>query len=257
MKRIVFIVIALCILATGCSALRQREAEPPVGASSPEAEALFSRLQSRNSHLNSFKGTGRLRIKNADGFHKTRLMWAGHRNEKLRLVIMGLTGQPVFSFANDGERIYLISHTENRFFSRRESDANLEKLISLPITVSACLDLLAGRIPLAPHLLPVAVLGRKGDEQVLILKSQDRKKGHEHIFLDTASGNVRRVEAFDKDDNLVYRAEFVRMQHVSGFMVPRELRLSNGGQTSLLLVVERFWANVPVAEDLFKLAKPV
>jgi outer membrane biogenesis lipoprotein LolB len=257
MKSFVIILISLSIIATGCSTLKPREEGPPVVASSPEAEALFNRLQSQNTHLHSFKGTGRLRIKDANGIQQVRLMWAGLKNEKLRLEIMGTIGQPIFSFACDGDRIYLISHTENRFYSKRESNANLEKLIALPITVSACLDLMAGRIPLETHLLPMAVQEKKESQQILVLESTDRKKGGQQIFIDASSGNVRRVEAYDRDEILVYRAEFVRMQHVSGFEVPRELRLSNDNNASLQLVVDRFWPNAPVAEDLFKLAKPV
>ena len=256
MKHLVITLISLTIIATGCSPLERRVEGPPTAASSPEAQSLYSRLQSQNSQLYSFKGTGRLRIKNAGGIQQARVMWAGHQNKKLRLEIMGATGQPVFSFANDGERIYLISHTENRFYSRRESNANLKKLISLPIAVSACLDLLAGRIPLETHPFPMAVQPVEGGGQVLVLKSPDWKKGSEHVFLDAASGSVRRIEAFDKDENLVYRAEFVRMQTVSGFEVPKELRLSNGSQVSLKLVMERFWPNVYISEDLFTLAKP-
>ena len=257
MKHLVITLISLTIIATGCSTFERRVEGPPVTASSPEAEALFQRLQTQNTRLHSFKGTGRLRIKNADGIQQARVMWAGHQNRKLRLEIMGATGQPVFSFANDSQRIYLISHTENRFYSRRESNANLKKLISLPITVSACLDLLAGRIPLTTHSFPMATQPIAGGEQVLVLKSPDWKNGSEHIFLDASSGSVRRIEAFDRDENLVYRAEFVRMQTVSGFEVPKELRLSNGSQVSLKLVVERFWPNVSVSDDLFTLAKPV
>jgi hypothetical protein len=223
---------------------------------SPEAEALFSRLQAQNSNLFSFKGTGRMRMEDANGVQRARLMWAGYQDEKLRLEIMGATGQPVFSFAQDAERIYLISHTENRFYSRRDSNANLEKLISLPITVSACLDLLAGRIPAGAHLSPMALQGKENEEQILVLKSLDRKKGYEKIYVDASSGNARQIEVFDNEGNLAFRAEFLHMQTVSGFEVPKEMRLSNGSQASLHLVVERFWPNVPVSDSLFVLAKP-
>jgi len=256
MKYLVSILIGLILVTTGCATLRPREEGPSGMASSPEAEALFNRLQVQNTHLQSFKGTGRLRIKDVKGIQQVRLMWAGFENEKLRLEIMGTIGQPIFSFASDGERIYLISHTENRFYSKRETNANLEKLIALPITVSACLDLMAGRIPLEAHLMPMAVQEKKESQQVLVLESTDRKKGGQQIFIDTASGNVHQVEAYDRDEILVYRAEFVRMQRVSGFDVPRELRLSNGDNASLQLVVDRFWPNVPVSAELFKLANP-
>lgn len=256
MKHFVLFLISLTLIATGCSTLKQRAEGPLALSSSPEAEALFSRLQSRNSSLRSFKGTGRMRIKGTSGIQQARLMWAGYLNEKLRLEIMGATGQPVFSFANDGERIYLISHTENQFYSKRDSNANLEKLISLPITVSACLDLLAGRMPSKAPLLPMAVQGEEKGEQILILKGLDRKTGDRKIFIDALSGDIRQIEVFDTDGNLAYRAEFVHMQTVSGFKVPGELQISNGDQASLQLVVERFWPNAPVSERLFVLAKP-
>ena len=255
MKQLSLLII-LSLLITACSSLKHREGGPEPFTRSPEAEALFSRLQSQNSNLRSFKGTGRMRMEDANGVQRARLMWAGYQDEKLRLEIMGATGQPVFSFAQDEERIYLISHTENRFYSKRNANANLEELISLPITVSACLDLLAGRIPAEAHLLPMAVQGKGNEEQILVLKSLDRKKGYEKIYVDASSGNARQIEVFDKDGKLEYRAEFLLMQNVSGFEVPKELRLSNGSQASLQLVVERFWPNVPVSDSLFVLAKP-
>jgi len=226
MKTVVLILISLTILATGCSSLKQRAEGPLATASSPEAVALFNQLQSRNSDLRSFKGTGRMRIEGDNGVQNARLMWAGYQNEKLRLEVMGSTGRPVFSFADDGKRIYLISHTENRFYSRRSSNTTLEKLISLPITVSACLDLLAGRIPAETQLLPMTVdQGEKEEEQVLVLEGLKRASGSRKIYVDASNGDVRRIEVKGEDDTLVYQVEFVRMQLISGFKVPGELRI--------------------------------
>ena len=253
---VAILIITFTIIATGCSTLKQRAEGPLATTISPEAEALFSRLRSQNSQLDSFKGTGRMRIENQNGIQRARIMWAGYQNEKLRLEIMGATGQPVFSFAYDGERIYLISHAENRFYSKRSSEASLEKLISLPITVSASLDLLAGRIPSEEHLLPISVRVKEEGEQILILKSLERKAGHQKITIDTASGIVRQIEVFGKGERLEYQVEFIYMQTVSGFEVPRELRFSNGSQASLQLVVERFWPNVAIPESLFVLERP-
>ena len=253
---VAILVISFTIIATGCSTLKQRAEGPLATTISPEAEALFNRLRSQNSQLQSFKGTGRMRIENQNGIQQARIMWAGYQNEKLRLEIMGATGQPVFSFAYDGERIYLISHTENRFYSKRSSDASLEKLISLPISVSDTLDLLVGRIPMEKECLPISVHVKEEGEQILVLKSLERKAGHQKITIDTASGSVRRIEAFDKDESLEYQAEFIRMQNVSGFEVPKELRFSDGSQASLQLFVERFWPNVALPESLFELDRP-
>ncbi|MEN8247201.1 MAG: DUF4292 domain-containing protein [Thermodesulfobacteriota bacterium] len=257
MKKFVLILISLTILATGCSTLRQRAEGPLATSSSPEAEALFNRLQSRNSDLHSFKGTGRIRMEGDDGIQHARLMWAGYQNEKLRLEVMAGTGRPVFSFADDGDRIYLISHTENRFYSKRSSNATLEKLISLPITVSACLDLLAGRIPAETRFLPMTVQqGEKDGEQILVLEGLKRASGSQKVYVDASSEDVRLIEVKAGDGTLSYQVEFVHMQQISGFKMPEELRISNGKKASLRIVVERFWPNVPVSDDLFILAKP-
>ena len=253
---VAILIISFTIIATGCSTLKQRAEGPLATTIPPEAEALFNRLRAQNSRLHSFKGTGRMRIENRNGIQRTRIMWAGYQNEKLRLEIMGATGQPVLSFAYDGERIYLISHTENRFYSKRSSDASLEKLISLPISVSESLDLLAGRVPMEKHLLPTGVHVKEEGEQILVLKSLDRKAGHQKITVDTASGTIRRIEVLDKDERLEYQVEFIQMQNVSGFEVPRELRFSNGSQASLQIVVERFWPNIAIPESLFELDRP-
>lgn len=192
-----------------------------------------------------------------NGIQHARLMWAGYQNEKLRLEVMGGAGRPVFSFADDGNRIYLISHAENQFYSKRSSNTTLEKLISLPITVSACLDLLAGRVPADTRFLPMTVQqGDKEGEQILVLEGLKRASGSRTVYVDASSGDVRRIEVKEADGNLAYQVEFVHMQLISGFKVPGELRISNGKKASLRIVMERFWPNVQVSEDLFILTKP-
>lgn len=247
--------IGLTILCVGCSSLGQRAGRPPATTGSPEAKALFHRLKSRNVALHTFKSTGRLQIENDQGTQHARFMSAGHKNEKLRLEILGGTGQPVVSFADDGDRIYLISHTENRFYSKRSTGVNLKKLIGLTIGVSDCLDLLAGRVPAEKDLLPLRIQADSEDSKILVLKSGEGA-AITRIFIDETSGGIRQIEVFDTKGQLGYRAEFVRMQDVSGFEVPRELRLSDDARASIQIVLERFWPNAAVSEDLFMLSKP-
>ena len=255
MKQLTLFLI-IFLFVTGCSSLQKKEDGPESMTISPAAEALYNRLQSQNTQLHSFKGTGRIRIEDANGTQRARIMWAGYGREKLRLEIMGATGQSMLSFAYDGERIYLISHAENRFYAKRSSDASLEKLISVPISVSESLDLLAGRIPMEKQLLPISVHVKEDGEQILVLKSLERNARQKNIILNAASGAIRRIEALGKDERLEYQAEFIQMQNVSGFEVPRELRISASTQASLQIIVERFWPNVVIPESLFVLDRP-
>ena len=194
MKHHISFFIILTFLAAGCSTFKPQLKEPFDTAGSPEAKALFQLLASRNAALRSFKGTGRMQMKDERGIQHARLMWAGYHNEKLRLEIMGNAGQPVFSFAGDGKRIYLISHTENRYYSQRNTHPDLKKLISLNIRVSECLDLLAGRVPTERRLLPMSVQDQKNDERILVLK-RGESSAFMHILIDAPSGDVRRIEA--------------------------------------------------------------
>ncbi|RLC09045.1 MAG: hypothetical protein DRI57_22895 [Deltaproteobacteria bacterium] len=256
MKRLVIIFAILTFFATGCTSFKQRPDEPSSRKTSPEAEALFNKLQKQNSQLQSFKGTGRIRMQNENGIQRARIIWAGYKNEKFRLEIMGPSGQPTLSFTYDGSRIYLISHTESRFYSKRSSNASLEKMISLPIGVNEALDLLAGRIPIGIYRSPILLGKEQEDEQVLVLKRTGRNRGYDNITVATAADVIRQIESFANDGSLNYRAKIISMQEISGFRVPKELQFSGEGQVGLQIVVERFWPNAPVSESLFVLTAP-
>lgn len=256
MKRLSIVLVILVLSVAGCSSLRPRVEGPASEGTSPEAAALSSRLQDRNPRLNSFKGTGRLRLQNADGIQRVRVMWAGYKDEKMRLEIMGPAGRPAVSFAYDGQRIYLVAHAESRYYSKRNAQASLEKLISLPIRVQDALNFLAGRIPADAYRSAVLLEEKFAGDRVLVMKRPGRDAGYDKIHVKTAADTIRKIESFHKNERLNYRVEFITMQDISGFQVPQELVFSDGDRVGMHLFVDQFWPNASVADSLFVLTEP-
>jgi len=255
-KRISIVIFMLVFMFGGCTSFKQRTTTPPSGDASPAAKALLSRLESRNSDLITFKASGRIRLENIDGIQHARAMWAGYRDEKIRLEILGPSGQPMASFASDGDHIYLISHADNRFYSKRSPKASLEKLIHVPLQVNESLDLLTGRIPSSADRSATFLKESTEGIQILIAKKHEKGTPYDKIYFNSQNNTIQKLESFDKDGYLKFRVEIKDMYNTGGFRVPEQLVISDGGNNRLDLSVDRFWPNVPVSDALFVLSKP-
>jgi hypothetical protein len=55
---------------------------------------------------------------------------------------------------------------------------------------------------------------------------------------------------------LKYRAEIENRQSISGFQVPRKLRLLTRDGADCLLIIDRYWVNVDLSPSVFVLTPP-
>lgn len=240
---------------SACGSLTGRVSERPIDAEVTEAMTdarhLLSTLKNQNYQLRSFKGIGKIRFRNKDKMFVARMAWVGSEPGKLRLEVLGVTGQAIFSLASDGRWFYLISHTEDRFYKKRSDDASLTKLISVAVKSSDVLALLGGRVPVYEHDELVLQKMRSGDGRILVLK---RWWGIiEKIYLDESSAKVQKIEAFDITGSLTYRAVFDGMQTVKGYRVPSKLVISNNDGAIFQLDIDRYWTDVSVSPSIFML----
>jgi hypothetical protein len=247
----------VCLLPAGC-AIWPEPAEPPaVDAGLGEARAVLEQLQQRNDKLKNFKGIGRLTIKKDGKIQMDeRVAWIG--SDPLRLsVVLFASGFPAVRMASDGEWLYYQDGQERELPVRkmRSSDPDFDRLLSISIQSSDIIALLRGRIPIREHrslrLQPVA----SGDGYVLLL---DRIWGvHQKIFLDERKSEVRQTEVYDVSGNMVFQANFLEMQLVDGYRVPSRLVISNHQTKAMVqLVVEKYWADIPVTPSMFVLESP-
>jgi hypothetical protein len=248
---------ACSFLKIGAPAPPSEHLKPDLAASQAEAQKLLLIIDRLNDDLSSFKGIGKIRLWNSENLPITeRVAWVGSEPSKFIIVVLA-SGHPVVKLSTDGKYLYYLDlrRSDRPFRKVRSSDASLEKLVSMPIKFSDVIALLSGRVPVNKHSSITLVPEYSGNGYVLVLKK--RWKGVvEKIYVDEDKKRVRKVEMFSSRHELLYRAEFKRMQSIHGFRVPSRLVISNGKGAGFSLDIDRYIANVSVSPSMFILRPP-
>jgi outer membrane biogenesis lipoprotein LolB len=245
--RMAAIALATVFLLPACSMVSPKK-------SNPQAEAMLTRLSQANQNLLDFKGIGNLKLSHAGQIQSGRLAFAGSIPAKLRLDVMGSPGQHLATLASDGKWFYMLFHDENRFYKQRASDSALERLVSLPVTISDIIDILAGRVPIRTHGAAFLLDGQKGGHILELKNPWGRTR--QRIFIHGSQKEVSGYEVVNENGSLAYRVEFIESQVIDGHRVPKVLVISDDRNERLDLKVERFWANAAIAPSGFVLSDP-
>ncbi|MBW1727835.1 MAG: hypothetical protein JRJ62_09685 [Deltaproteobacteria bacterium] len=268
-------------LFSSCSIVTSRIPEKPGDLKGlSEAEELISYLKNQNLHLKTFKGVGRITfLENEKKDLTSRVAWVGSIPDRLRIALRSVSGQPVVSVASDGQWLYLVNHTQGKFYKRRSENSTMKKFFSIPVKSDDIVNLLAGRVSVDHYDSAVVIKnsppeGRSDftsnghtavsthkepcaheDGYILVLK-----KGWgnicQKIYLDADRKQVCMVENFYFTGDLKYRAEFKKMQDIKGYRVPSRLVFSTDDGSGFQLDVDRYWAGVSVLPSLFVLTPP-
>jgi outer membrane biogenesis lipoprotein LolB len=202
----------------------------------------------------NFKGLLRMSLKTGDQNFSGRAAWATAMPDRMRVELLNMLGQPMTSLAGDGQHLTLISHTDQRFYRMRQTRTALENLVHIPIGVQELNQLLAGRPPL-PDFEAVQLSSRqKANGTLLDLKNRWHSTLAQ-LHLDD-SNQLSALKVFKPDGNLLYQIRWLQWQVVSGSSVPRRLQLDAPDGQHLEILIERFWANVDLPPDVFKLSDP-
>jgi len=245
-----------------------------------EVRELISYLKNQNLYLKTFKGVGRITFfENNKKDLTTMIAWIGSVPDRLRIVLRSVSGQPVVSFATDGQWLYLFNHTRGKYYKQRSGDSTMKRFFSIPIKSDDIVNILAGRVSVdnydsavvikndPPGRMPGGTSSRRS-----ALSSHEEPRGHEDgyvlilkkgwgntcekISFDANKKHVRKVEVFYLTGDLKYRAEFKRMQNIEGYRVPSSLVISTDDGSGFQLDVDKYWAGVSVSPSMFVLAPP-
>ena len=245
----------------GCSSitadLSREKQDPQQLVARAEAQAALIALGSHNAKLNNFKGIGKIKVWQKGSLKiDERLGWVGSETTKISIVIL-IGGHPAVKMASDGKWFYYYEIGQDKPIYKKiaASDANLKRIISIPIQTSDVLNLLAGRVPIRDH--HSAVLEEQEAKQGYILVLKKRWWGvTEKIYIDETKTRAHQVEFYNRSGSLIYRARFDELQTVDGYLVPARLSISNGEDANFELDVKRYWTDVAVNPSMFVLKRP-
>ena len=258
--RAILLAVLAAALLGGCSSLtgvmdsQPEIPEDPVAAA--EALSVIAKLQQANGALKTFKGVGRLTVRHEGKVQvDERMAWVGAPPLKLSVVLFAASF-PALRMAGDGEWLYYQDGQEPGAPVKRvrASDPDFKRILSIPIQASDIIALMCGRMPLKEHdratIQPLA----SGQGYVLLL--MDGRSVRQKIFFDETKSETRQTEVYDSWGRLVFQANFLEMQVVSGYRVPSRLVVSRGKDATVQVLVEKYWADVPVTPEMFVLAAP-
>ena len=247
-------------LLGGCSGLTGvMDSQPEVledPAAAAEARSVIATLQQANSALKTFKGVGRLTVRQEGKVQvDERMAWVGAPPLKLSVVLFAASF-PALRMAGDGEWLYYQDGQEPGAPVKRmrASDPDFKRILSIPIQASDIIALMCGRMPLKEHNRATIQPLASGKGYVLLL--MDGRSVRQKIFLDETKSETRQTEVYDSWGKLVFQANFLEMQVVSGYRVPSRLVVSRGKDATVQMLVEKYWADVPVTSEMFVLAAP-
>jgi hypothetical protein len=249
---------AFILLIWGCAGLKETKIQPPLPAHAPTADpaSVVENLEQINRDLVSFKGIGTIKIWKPNGLQSTRIAWAGYLPQKLRLEILGIAGRPLSSVAFDGNRFYLSLHTENKFYQKQTRNANLKRLISIPITIPDTLTVLAGRVPLWENASVSLTAIHKQSPYVLILKKKWFKNQTARIYLRDDLHTVDQFELYGSRDELRYRVKYLERKRYDRYQLPTLIQISDDQQNRIQIKVERIWPDAEISSEIFHLKPP-
>ena len=224
---------------------------PAVPKTSNAAQATIDRLLLLNQGLIDLKGIGQMKLHGSNQSISARMAWAGTFPDKLRMDIMGSPGVNLATLASNGEYVYLKLYQENRFYKKDNEKALFKGIVNIPITVREVVQILGGKIPIAPH--QSAVL-KDIDSDHATLELIDRWGNTcQRVFLSSNQGRPTGFEMIKTDGTVSYRTEFAEMMDLQQFKVPKHLVLSNTKGDRFELQVEKYWVNQPLPLSRYSL----
>ncbi len=240
------LLVGTILLFSACG--RFQTATPTI---TPEAMAQIDRLLMMNQGLVDLKGLGRMKLELAAQKQSARMAWAGSMPDKLRMDFMGAPGVTLASLASDGQWVYLRLDQENRFYKNESGRKLFRGIVDIPISVREALQILGGKVPIAPHKRAVLIVKDK-KQPTLVLRD---RWGNvcQRVFFDASQKNPTGFEMVRPDGSISYRTEFEEMMNLDQFRLPKHLVLSNSKGERFELKVEKYWINQPLPPSRYVL----
>lgn len=214
----------------------------------------MAELENTNTGLVSGKWIGKVSM-TVDGTRRTlgRAAWAGAAPGRVRFDARTPFGLPVLSLACDESYLTAMAHDKGQYYRKKIGDGRLGQVFPVDISCGDLYRLMVGRPPAIEYNDARLEQTPEGLEAIQLKR---RFRGTvARLFLDSVSGALSGVEAFDIHGNRRFRAQLADRRTVGGFSLPHAIELESA-QGHLTLSITRFAPNPPVAAGLFRIPPP-
>ncbi len=240
-----------------CYSIVGKDADFSFQGAPPRVDRLLSLIEQKNAAVQSFKGIGRIRIRDRGLSRTSRAAWLGTADGRLRIEFLGLPGQPVAKFIFDGNHYLFFSHMDEQIYRKKSTDPNLEPVTGVSIRASEVIDLLAGGIPVYEHdAISFEQCGETAGEQagkndrcVLIFKKTWLGVVEKIFFKGSV---IEKVEIFKWGDK-IYQATLNDIRTVDGKSVPFFVEIENAENQGFCFTVDRQWVDIDLRPDMFEI----
>lgn len=140
MKRLFLPVLLLCVAA--CAPTTR-----PISAPPDLEGTLLERLHDRQDKFSSLEGFARVRVENPERNVSATQVLLAEKPGKLRSEILSPFGTPMMLIATDGEVLTAYVPSEGQFYRGEASDANIRRLLRVPMRLEDLVDILLYDLP--------------------------------------------------------------------------------------------------------------
>lgn len=221
--------------------------------SSEKQEILLEKLDAINRGLVQFKGKGKLYVYKKGKLNiAERLYWICAEPDKMRLALVASSGMPLASFASDGKWFYIRSHTNEYFSKKPLASANLDAIISIPVSATDIIFILSGRIAITGRIAADLYQNKSETEHIAVFKNS-RKNTIARVHFDQPASRLTQIERFDPWGYVQYKVTFNSYRTIGGYHVPYDIMVENGAQYRAHLKVFNYWPHPSIDASVFNL----
>jgi outer membrane biogenesis lipoprotein LolB len=241
------IVIGALAVTSGCSHMFQAPKEDAY------ARMLLDGVLQNNTALKQYKGLAGIRLQMNGRSQSGRIAFAAVQPDKMRVELLNMLGTPLTSLAGDGATVTIVTHDNHKQYHFRQTPTALASVIGVPIGIEDLQNLLAGRVPVPPHVSAQLLPAPAGTSDVMLILKNRWNNVVARLQIDQETHDIKALWALDLNGALKYQIQWLQWKEVGRFRVPSKLVVESPASQRVILTMDRYWPNAKVPRSTFVL----
>jgi outer membrane biogenesis lipoprotein LolB len=241
------IVIGAMALINGCSHMFQ----PPM--EDAYARMLLDGVLQNNSALKQYKGLAGISLQMNGRSQSGRIAFAAVQPDKMRVELLNMLGTPLTSLSGDGDTVTIVTHGNHKRYHFRQTRTALASVIDIPIGIEDLQSLLAGRVPVPPHVSAQLLPGPADTSDAMLVLKDRWNNVVARLQIDRTTHDIKALQILDNNGALKYQIQWLQWKVVDSFRVPSKLVVESPASQKLILTMDRYWPNAKVPPSTFVL----